>query len=181
VTGAAKAESVQLVLPASSGELALPTPAERVLAALPPLTAELATAETAGRAAAVAKRVAALITIAKAISQRGRFLNKIARLHIEAIAKAGELLAATVKRGGSKFRAGTLPTGVDKKHSHRWQAIARVPVLRRVRRGGRGDHDRWSAAHCQAPAEDAEDRDPGRGPAQGSHRAAPRSVPHCRR
>lgn len=97
------------------------------------LVSRLATASTCTEAALVAKQAKVLLDLAKSIGRHGRAINTVAKLRMEAMAKAGELLATTVRRGGSKFRAGTLPAGIDKKHSHRWQAIARIPVADRER------------------------------------------------
>src|SRR5262249_48738268 len=115
-----------------ANDAGLPTTV-RQLALLPSLGAELAQADTVEQVASIDKKAAALVALAKSIGIRGRKINMAARLRIEAMAKAGEMLAATVKHGGSRFRAGTLPEGIDKKKSHRWQAVARVPLAERER------------------------------------------------
>jgi hypothetical protein len=57
-------------------------------------------------------------------------LNQAGRVQIEAMAKAGELLAATVQAHRPKklSQRATLPDGITRDQSSRWQAVARVPA-----------------------------------------------------
>lgn len=114
-----------------------PTPIELAPPQLALLSCDLAEAATCTEAAIVASQAKVLIDLAKSIGKRGRAINSLGRLRIEAMAKAGELLTREVRRGGdrrsNRQRAGLIPDGVTQDQSRRWQAVARVPAAERER------------------------------------------------
>lgn len=87
----------------------------------------LAIAKTPQECATLAQKAKAVAVWAKHIGLSLLEQNNIARFRIECMRKAGEMLAVTVWRGGPKSQRATLPHGIDKHESSRWQRLAGMP------------------------------------------------------
>lgn len=103
--------------------------AARSVAVVTKERAELAIATTPQQCATLDAKAAAVLEWARKQGAALHELNNLSRFRIDCMRKAGELLARTVRRGGSnRQRAGLIPHGITEDNSRRWQALARVPA-----------------------------------------------------
>jgi hypothetical protein len=117
------------------------------------MASTLAPLDRARRALDLARTVPDLVAVdaqLAAVAQLARRMrlalgeqNKVAMLRVECAAKAGAVLARSVRRGRRpKGDLGSrLPEGITRKQSSRWQAVARVPKRTREQYGAWCDRE----------------------------------------
>lgn len=79
-------------------------------------------------AKALRDKAVAIEIYAKQAKLAGGIERQAAEIKLRAERRIGELLRGTVRRGGAKSQRATLPAGISKTQSSRWQLLARLPA-----------------------------------------------------